>query len=1837
MKPKKQCNYCHSTFEQFVAYHGGSSNRPRNMALLETVGSNIDEFACPACGAHDRERHLKLYCDKLELSRHFADARILHFAPEKHFLTYVGMQKPELHIRADLFSKDTRILPLNVEAIPYDDRSFDVVIANHILEHVSDVDKALSEINRVLKVGGMAILQTPFSRKLIHTFEDAGIDTDALRLEFYGQEDHVRLFGQDIFTRFGTFLNHQALTHAEVFAGSDTSQFGINPDEPLFLFKKRAAEAEASPSGKLPTQTEIMQRWNGTTPVVSIFCTTYNHENFIAQTLESFLMQETNFAFEIVVGEDCSTDKTRDIIVSYQQRYPELIRLIAFDQNVGRKKNTHTTFAQCRGRYVAKCEGDDYWTDPKKLQKQVDYLEAHPECVLTYGAVQAFNADGIAYEYIGGTLEDASPQKLQQSVAINTLTTCFRKVVDTLPPEHYVAGYGDLFIWSILGGYGSGHYIDAILPSRYRIHAGGVHSQQSEVKQYMMLVETAFALHLYYRRTGDESLSQFFYANARNVAARVYNGLPEEDVTRLFEGSIQNIIDRCEGAYDLDRDLLNAMYDVTSGIQPGAVPAPAGVPEGTAAKKVIAYIADPLDRDNFLDLTLNVLSPVANLKDFRIEPLLQSRNGRYWIKTELLREVHAVVIYDRAAYFAYLIPHFKACGIPVLFFITTDVWHTDVKFAHKENYDLLQEHYLACMKEADVIVTANQNLSADIRLDTVVLTPFVDPAPWKYPLQKRPRKVDKFIIAVYVDLFNLNDISMIAKFMKTIQKKYKDTLQFEVHAFNVKAAEVQALNFAEVLLVPVDNYIQYVNYIRAIDADVALIPLIDNRHNQTVSPLPYFIQAMCGIPGIYSRAGLFREVIRHGETGLLCGENEAEWETAIARLISDPELRRRIAETARNQVLDNFTVDHGLRNVYELFKGLERKAPTVPTIPAELAEPMTRYQFDARLRYGAWCRAKTLEHVDAVEWAKLSEAWTDHPGFHFFVQADGETLGELADTVESFVAQLYPDWNLYIVSAGATPSALFDAHEKLHWIQTEGSVYDAVNHVASQMNNAMIGFLEVGDRLSPHALAAYCNTYNTREVGLIYADHDVLDGTKQRMYPQFKPEFNLDMLRSMDYMGRAFVMTAPAIVELGGIDTQLTDSELYDLVLRYLDRFGEKTIGHYSDVLHTFARQKKVLNLRLLSSKIALKQHLQRNGIAGEVVDGPEQSFRVLYAHDHRPLVSIIIPTRNQVQFLTPCIETLLGKTAYPNFEIVVVDNGSDDAEAVAYLDSLRARDRITVVDYDQPFNYSTANNIGASHAKGEYLLLLNNDTEVLHENWLDVLLSYAQRSEVGIVGPRLIFPKRTIQHAGVIVGLHTAADHPFIGADLDDPGYMSRLQIDHNLSAVTAAAMLIKREAFDAVSGLNDTDYKVNFSDVDLCLKIAEAGYKIVFTPHATLLHHGSVTQKNVDPDKARQKQEVLTADKDAFIARWHEVILQDPAYNVNLDTGSMFMDIRTKALAHWNPRLQSPVTRIVGMARGFDGGGLYRVLSPLAGLRSAGIAHAACEYKNYTPAYIMQMRPDIIVYQTPLHDNMLAFLEYVKKSYPEVVLIFEIDDLLTNIPIDNLAFHNQYKDTKKRIQRALKFCDRMVVSTQPLKETFAEYIDDIRVIPNYLQRSVWGELTTRRNRSEKLRVGWAGSIFHKGDLAIIKQLLTTYRDRVEWVFLGMAPEGFENEVEFHKGVALDLYPQKLATLDLDLALVPLEQNAFNEAKSNLRLLEFGILGWPVICSDVYPYQEAPVTRVKNRYKDWEKAFLEKIEQPELLAEEGDRLKAWVETHYILEDHVDSVYRQYAAPKEAL
>jgi glycosyltransferase involved in cell wall biosynthesis len=268
-------------------------------------------------------------------------------------------------------------------------------------------------------------------------------------------------------------------------------------------------------------------------PLVSICCITYNHEKYIRDAIESFLMQETDFTFEIIIHDDASTDKTADIIREYEKKYPELIKPIYQTENQYSKGVNILSFIynQAKGKYIAPCEGDDYWTDPFKLQMQVTFLEKNPDYVITYAAVEAFDENGIIETYPSGALKDLSEEQLKRATPINTLTTCFRNVINEFPPELSIAKIGDLTIWSLLGAYGKGKFISEIKPSAYRVHNNGVFSKKSPTERMYMDLTTQVSLMLYYMRIGDGITANYF---TRRVVRLLFHNIGVLQIIELF-------------------------------------------------------------------------------------------------------------------------------------------------------------------------------------------------------------------------------------------------------------------------------------------------------------------------------------------------------------------------------------------------------------------------------------------------------------------------------------------------------------------------------------------------------------------------------------------------------------------------------------------------------------------------------------------------------------------------------------------------------------------------------------------------------------------------------------------------------------------------------------------------------------------------------------------------------------------------------------------------------------------------------------------------------------------------------------------------------------------------------------------------------------------------------------------------------------------------------------------------------------------------------------------------------------------------------------------------------
>jgi GT2 family glycosyltransferase len=650
--------------------------------------------------------------------------------------------------------------------------------------------------------------------------------------------------------------------------------------------------------------------------------------------------------------------------------------------------------------------------------------------------------------------------------------------------------------------------------------------------------------------------------------------------------------------------------------------------------------------------------------------------------------------------------------------------------------------------------------------------------------------------------------------------------------------------------------------------------------------------------------------------------------------------------------------------------------------------------------------------------------------------------------------------------------------------------------------------------------------------------------------------------------------------------------------------------------------------------RLALQSHLERNSIKSKVTSGFEQNtFLIAYEHESSPLVSIIIATGDCLDLSKSCIDGLLLKTSYPNYEIIIVINEhSNESEILAYVETLETSNRrIRVINYPEQYNFSAISNLAANQARGEYLLFLDHDTLIIQDNWLERMLAHGQRQEVGVVGCRLVSPDQRIQHAGVVLGMDGTVGYPGRSYPLNDPGYMGRAQVVQNFSAVTVSCMLLRKSLYFEVGGLDEEHFPVFFSEVDFCLKVGELGYKIVWTPFATVLHFGSSSLKQeTDPRKVKHYRE---ADS-ALLEKWLPKLACDPAYNRNLSLRHRDWRVETETDFPWDVNIKDDRPRIWAAPCNSFGTGEYRVRAPLRALEQAGRVQYALlpnhDHDNVTPLMpevveLERAQPDILFLQNAFLDLHIEALKAYNRLYPKVFRIFGQDDLVFELPQKSSTRQSMYKDARKRLRQALSLCDRLIVATEPMAKAMRDMIEDIRVVPNYLEKARWQGLTSQRKRGSKPRVGWAGGEQHQGDLEILLPVIKETAGEVEWVFFGICPTALKPYVkEFHGGVPFEQYPAKLASLDLDLAIAPLEHNRFNAAKSNLRLLEYGILGWPVVCTDILPYQGAPIKRVPNNPTAWLKAIRERIHDLDTAYAEGDQLKQWVLDHWMLEDHLD-------------
>ena len=518
------------------------------------------------------------------------------------------------------------------------------------------------------------------------------------------------------------------------------------------------------------------------------------------------------------------------------------------------------------------------------------------------------------------------------------------------------------------------------------------------------------------------------------------------------------------------------------------------------------------------------------------------------------------------------------------------------------------------------------------------------------------------------------------------------------------------------------------------------------------------------------------------------------------------------------------------------------------------------------------------------------------PAFSILIPTADPDRSSFTAAIASVTSQIFCRWEVVVCDSGSRTNVVVEVLDasgipdtKLRYIRLEHNVgIGAATDIALRAaSGSWISFLDHDDLLSPDALLRVANLIDRQPwLRFVYSDEDKIDEAGRRFWPHFKPDWNEDQLLSTNYITHLVACERGVALACGGVRTGFDGAQDWDFALRATERLQPREIGHIPYVLYHWRSsaqstagdidakpgvreaQRRVLESTLLRRQIKAR------------VESTQWTWRSIRALPKLPAVSLIIPTRDQADLLRICVAAVRSNTDYPDVEIIIVDNGSSQPDARALLDEMQKWPDVRVLDAPGKFNFAELCNRGAVEARGDLIVLLNNDVEPLHPDWLLELASQASRPDVGAVGALLRYPDGRLQHVGIILGINGTTHHAFRGYPADWPGINGRLRAVQEVSAVTGACLTVRRDRYLAVGGCNEA-FAISHNDVDLCLRLAERGWKTIWTPFSELTHHESASRGfSYDPEQ----EEVLARESALFRERWRDRVDTDPFYNPNL-----------------------------------------------------------------------------------------------------------------------------------------------------------------------------------------------------------------------------------------------------------------------------------------------------------------------------------------------------------------
>lgn len=559
-------------------------------------------------------------------------------------------------------------------------------------------------------------------------------------------------------------------------------------------------------------------------------------------------------------------------------------------------------------------------------------------------------------------------------------------------------------------------------------------------------------------------------------------------------------------------------------------------------------------------------------------------------------------------------------------------------------------------------------------------------------------------------------------------------------------------------------------------------------------------------------------------------------------------------------------------------------------------------------KYDQWLKANFPDFIEIGRLRREQKKFTYNPKISIVVPTYNTKLDFLRDCIDSIIGQVYENWELCIVDDASTDSevrtviksyANQDSRIKYKFSKKNQHIAGATNTAIKMASGEFVALFDHDDLLWPNALHEVVKALNkNKKLDFIYSDEDkITEDRNQHLGPFFKPDWNPEFLHSVNYITHLAVIRRALLEKLGGLRAEYNGAQDWDLFLRATS--ATKSIHHIPKILYSWrihdlstAKSTDSKPYVVEAQKKAIEDDLKRRGYSDFAVL-QDKSHPGYWKVEHRlqgkPKISIVIPSKNQYKIVKRCIDSIYSKSTYDNFEIILVDTGSTDKHVIRWYELMRKRhDNFKLIEWpEQPFSYARSCNEGAKAASGELIAMLNNDTEVITPNWLEILAGDAQREGVGAVGCLLFYPdKYHIQHAGVGIGLGGVAANSFSMMTLNIPMTQTQhlmINTRHNMTAVTAACMMLKKDTFLSIGGF-DEKFRVTYNDVDLCLRLYEKGLQNIYTPHVRLIHHESISVGNPDELKKRDTAEFRAA-KNLFCKRWKKYIQHDPNINPNLN----------------------------------------------------------------------------------------------------------------------------------------------------------------------------------------------------------------------------------------------------------------------------------------------------------------------------------------------------------------